>query len=98
NNTERKGRIPIQPMVAFTFHSNYVVSDPCPPSPKADIDRWPGNVRFVPIADIGKVYSITSPARASTGGGTARPRAFAVLRLIASSYLVAACNGSSAGF
>ena len=49
-------------------------------------------------ADIGQVYSITSPARASTAGGTVRPRAFAVLRLIASSYLVAACTGSSAGF
>jgi hypothetical protein len=44
-----------------------------------------------------KFYSITSPARASTAGGTVRPRAFAVLRLIASSYLVAACTGSSAG-
>jgi hypothetical protein len=29
--------------------------------PKADIDRWPRHVRFVPIADIDH-YSITSPA------------------------------------
>ena len=44
------------------------------------------------------VHSITSPARASTAGGTVSPRDLAVLRLIASSYLVAACTGSSAGF
>ena len=35
-------------------------------------------------------YSITSSARASTVGGTARPSARAVLRLITSSYLVGA--------
>src|SRR5262245_31673884 len=34
-------------------------------------------------------YSINSSARPSTDGGTARPSAFAVLRLSASSYLVA---------
>jgi hypothetical protein len=43
-------------------------------------------------------YSITSSARASSVGGTVRPSAFAVLRLIASSYLVAFCTGKSAGF
>jgi len=43
-------------------------------------------------------YSITSSARASSAGGTVRPRAFAVLRLIANSYLVGACTGKSAGF
>src|SRR5213080_3397674 len=43
-------------------------------------------------------YSITSSARASTIGGTSRPRAFAVLRLITSSYLVGACTGRFAGF
>ncbi len=43
-------------------------------------------------------YSITSSARASSGGGTSRPSALAVLRLIASSYLVGACTGRSAGF
>ena len=31
-------------------------------------------------------------------GGTSRPSAFAVLRLITSSYLVGACTGRSAGF
>ena len=43
-------------------------------------------------------YSITSVARASTVGGTSRPSALEVLRLIAISYLVGACTGRSAGF
>ena len=43
-------------------------------------------------------YSITSSARASSVGGTVKPSALAVLRLIASSYLVGACTGRSAGF
>ena len=43
-------------------------------------------------------YSITSSARASSVGGTSRPSALAVLRLITSSYLVGACTGRSAGF
>ena len=43
-------------------------------------------------------YSITSSARASSVGGTVRPSALAVLRLITSSYLVGACTGRSAGF
>lgn len=37
-------------------------------------------------------YSTTSSARASSMGGTVRPSAFAVLRLITSSYLVGACT------
>src|SRR5262245_40617272 len=43
-------------------------------------------------------HSITSSARASSVGGTSTPSALAVLRLIASSYLVGACTGRSAGF
>src|SRR5207244_7712290 len=43
-------------------------------------------------------HSITSSARASSVGGTSRPSAFAVLRLITSSYLVGACTGRSLGF
>src|SRR5262245_26034848 len=43
-------------------------------------------------------HSITSSARASSAGGTVRPSAFAVLRLMLSSYLVGACTGRSAGF
>jgi hypothetical protein len=43
-------------------------------------------------------YSITSSARVRSAGDTVRPSAFAVLRLIVSSYLVGACTGRSAGF
>jgi hypothetical protein len=46
----------------------------------------------------GSPYSITSSARASSVGGTSRPSAFAVLRLITSSNLVGACTGRSVGF
>jgi hypothetical protein len=43
-------------------------------------------------------HSITSSARASSVGGTVRPNALAVLRLMTSSILVACCTGRSAGF
>src|ERR1035437_1028390 len=43
-------------------------------------------------------YSITSSARASSIGGTARPIALAVLRLITSSNLVGCSTGRSLGF
>ena len=43
-------------------------------------------------------YSMTSSASASKLGAIVRPRAFAVLRLITSSYLVGVCTGRSAGF
>src|SRR5262245_17445996 len=45
-----------------------------------------------------RTHSITSSAVASKDGGTLRPRALAVLRLITSSYLVGACTGRSEGF
>src|SRR5262249_51862083 len=44
------------------------------------------------------IYSITSSASCCKCRGTLRPSAFAVLRLITSSYLVGACTGRSAGF
>ena len=65
--------------------------------PKADMCSALADVGFVPKADIA-THSITSSARASTDGGIVRPSAFAVLRLITSWYLVAACTGRSAGF
>src|SRR5262249_60008073 len=43
-------------------------------------------------------HSITSFAVASNDGGTSRPRALAVLRLISNSYLVGACTARSVGF
>src|SRR5262249_42005275 len=48
--------------------------------------------------EIAPFHSITSSVRASSDGGISRPSAFAVLRLITSSYLVGACTGRSAGF
>src|SRR5262249_14987081 len=48
--------------------------------------------------ELSALHSITSSARASTVAGTSRPSAFAVLRLMTSSYLVGACTGRSAGF
>ena len=50
------------------------------------------------VSILSFAHSITSSARASNECGTSRPSAFAVLRLIASSYLVGACTGNSAGF
>src|SRR5450759_1704602 len=43
-------------------------------------------------------HSITSSASASSVGGTVKPRALAVLRLITSSNFVGMRTGSSAGF
>ena len=42
-------------------------------------------------------YSITSSARASSAGGIAKPRAFAVFMLITNSNLLGCVTGSSAG-
>src|SRR4029453_6901886 len=47
--------------------------------------------------ELAPLHSITSSARASSVGGTVRPSALAVLRLITSSYLVGACTGRAAG-
>jgi hypothetical protein len=46
----------------------------------------------------GCVYSITSSARASNVGGTIRPSALAVFRLMRSSNVVGCSTGISAGF
>jgi len=43
-------------------------------------------------------YSITSSARASSVGGTSRPRALALLRLMTMSKIVGWITGRSAGF
>src|SRR4051794_39518991 len=47
--------------------------------------------------ELAPLHSITSSARASNEGGTSRLSAFAVFKLITSSYLVGACTGRSAG-
>jgi hypothetical protein len=43
-------------------------------------------------------HSISSSARASSVGGSSRPSALAVLKLMTNSNLVGACTGKSAGF
>ena len=48
--------------------------------------------------ELAPLHSITSSARASRVGGTSRPSALAVLRLITSSNLVGCSIGKSAGF
>src|SRR5262249_23108486 len=48
--------------------------------------------------ELAASHSITSSARARRVDGISMPSALAVLRLIASSYLVGACTGRSAGF
>jgi len=53
---------------------------------------------IVTTAAIDAPHSITSSARASSDGGTVRPSALAVRRLIRKSNLVACCTGRSAGF
>jgi hypothetical protein len=45
-----------------------------------------------------RAHSITSSARASRAGGTSRPSALAVLRLMTSSNFVGCSTGMSAGF
>src|SRR5262249_59168764 len=58
----------------------------------------PGDRRTADERDeLASSHSITSSARASKVGGTSRPSALAVLRLIKSSYLVGAWTGRSAG-
>jgi hypothetical protein len=76
--------------------------------PKANVNAHPAPAgRLVPGPDSctsakelssPAVYSITSSAWASSDGGTLRPSALAVLRLITSSYLVGACTGRSDTF
>jgi hypothetical protein len=50
------------------------------------------------FTDVAQLYSITSSARASSIGGTSRPSALAVFRLITNSYCVGCRTGISAGF
>ena len=51
-----------------------------------------------PHDELPLLYSITTSARASNVGGTSRPRALAVLRLMTSSYLVGCTIGRSPGW
>src|SRR6516165_5071724 len=78
-----------------------------PARPRRDAPQRPRtariNVRFAPKATEvlrwrRASYSITSSASASSVGGTPRPKALAVLRLITNSNLVACWTGKSEGF
>src|SRR5450432_3688741 len=68
---------------------------------KADLADQARHVGFVPIGDSAAqqtdTYSITSSARLSSVSGTVRSSALAVLRLIASTYVVGCCTGKLAG-
>jgi hypothetical protein len=66
--------------------------------PKADIDRRQCDVRFVPIAEIGGVYSISSSASDINDAGIVSPSAFAVVRLMMNSNFVGCSTGRSPGF
>src|SRR5215510_6481070 len=60
--------------------------------------KWPGNSRATEKHDeLAPFHSITSSAVASNIGGTSRPSALAVLRLMTSSNLVGCTTGRSAG-
>jgi hypothetical protein len=65
-------------------------------TPKADMCGATGDVRFGPKADIA-LFDHLIGARKELGG-IVMPRALAVLRLMASSYLLGACTGKLAGF
>jgi len=58
----------------------------------------PGTIAVICTAAKHPLYSITSSATASSAGGTVRPSALAVFRLMTSSYLVGCCTGRSPGF
>ena len=66
--------------------------------PIADMCGALADVRFVPIADIGRLYSITSFARSRNASGIVKPSALAVVRLTTRSNLVGCSTGRSAGF
>src|SRR4051794_35499193 len=62
------------------------------------IEAWLSSLGHEPGPGSCWRHSITSSARSSSVGGTIRPSALAVLRLIRSSNLVGCSTGRSAGF
>ena len=63
--------------------------------PKADMCSALADVRFVPIADID--HSMITSTRCRNLSGMLSPRAFAVFRLMTSSYFVGCSTGMSFG-
>src|SRR6516225_6515992 len=78
------------------------VLDPKRPIREADMERASRHVADGPLQTHAPQqrhrYSITSSARERSDGGTVRPSALAVLRLMTNSYLVGSWIGRSAGF
>src|SRR5215471_7610418 len=62
-----------------------------------EVRRPPVESELQSDRDLHHGYSMTRSARSSSDGGIVRPRAFAVLRLIASSNFVGCSMGKSAG-
>src|SRR5882724_2842106 len=62
------------------------------------VERLGGLAGKLMNREVAAFHSITSSARASSIGGTEIPSAFAVFKLITSSYLVGCSTGRSAGF
>jgi hypothetical protein len=85
---------------AYLFKSgdHHIVRLGCQPGEKVCFGAWSQGTRqtFTHAAD--RVHSITSSARADRPGGTSKPSAFAVFRLITISNLTACITGKSAGF
>src|SRR6266516_1920518 len=68
-------------------------------APQAEFQGALHDVAVVPsTAHALQLHSITSSASASSDGGTVRPSALAVLRLMTNSYCAARQIGKSAGF
>ena len=68
-------------------------------TPESDAECAHSNVRYAPIANSCAASTIDqSSARSSTVGGTFRPSALAVFKLIMSSNLVGCSTGISRGF
>jgi len=90
--------ISIRPMSALGHKQTSLHARQCPLYPRKR--TWISAVVMSaegPEADFAS-YSRISSARERSEGGTVRPSALAVLRLITNSYLVALCTGRSAGF
>src|SRR5215469_8457011 len=60
--------------------------------------EWPRRCAAEQRDEGAALHSITSSARASSVGGTSKPKALAVFRLTTNSNLVPCCTGRSAGF
>jgi hypothetical protein len=61
---------------------------------KADMAQQDRDVRLVPLAEVADLHSIAWSACASSIGGTVRPSALAVVRLMISSKRVGCSTGS----